>query len=47
MDTYTATIDSIGEWDGQEADAAQCWNRWVAPALVGVPHASGDEPLWS
>ena len=30
---FTATLDTIGEWDGAEAEAVACWNRAVAPEL--------------
>lgn len=33
MTTFTADLSSVGEWDGQEQDAVDCWNRYVAPAL--------------
>ena len=42
MNTYTATLDSIGDWDGQEAEASACWNRYIAPALGALEEQLGD-----
>ena len=42
MNTYTATLDSIGDWDGQEAEAVACWNRYIAPALLALEERLGD-----
>ena len=30
---FRATYDEMGDWGGQEQDAANCWNKYVAPAL--------------
>jgi len=42
METYTAELDSIGEWQGQEHEAVDCWNRWVAPALAALAEQLGE-----
>ena len=42
MKNHTATIDSMGDWDGQEAAAVHCWNRWIAPALVALEERMGE-----
>ena len=42
MNAYTATIDSIGEWDGQEAEAVECWNRYIPPALLALEDRLGE-----
>lgn len=38
-----ATIDSCGQWNGQEQEAVECWNRYVAPALLGLYARRADE----
>lgn len=42
METYTADLESIGEWQGQEQEAVDCWNRWVAPALAALDEQLGE-----
>lgn len=33
---FHATADEMGDWDGQEEEAAACWNKFVAPALLAL-----------
>ena len=42
MNTYNTTIEAIGNWDGQEAEAVECWNHWVAPALAALQERLGE-----
>lgn len=43
MTTYTATLDDIGQWDGQEYEAVACWNRYIAPELARCDARLADE----
>jgi hypothetical protein len=42
MKPFTAELESIGEWQGQEQEAVDCWNRWVAPALAALDEQLGE-----
>jgi len=42
MKPFTADLDSIGEWQGQEQEAVDCWNCWVAPALAALEKQLDD-----
>ena len=44
MKPFITEIDSIGEWDGQgqEREAVDCWNCWVAPALTSLAAQLGE-----
>jgi len=43
MAEFTATLESIGEWDGLEQDAVNCWNKYVSPALAQCYERLEDE----
>ena len=40
---YRANADEMGNWDGQEQEAADCWNRYIMPALVALHARREDE----
>lgn len=40
---FRATADEMGDWDGQEQEAAACWNKYVAPALLSLHESRADE----
>lgn len=33
---FRTTVDEMGDWDGQEQEAANCWNKYIAPALLSL-----------
>lgn len=33
---FTVDADWIGNWDGEEEQAAKVWNMWIAPALLAL-----------
>ena len=37
--TLIATLDSIGEWFGQEQEAVDLWNDYIAPVLFDLRDA--------
>ena len=44
MDKFTASPETVGEWHGQEIEAATCWNTYVAPELQKLHTQRIDEP---
>ena len=40
---FRATANEMGIWDGQEQEAADCWNKYVAPALMSLHERRADE----
>ena len=42
--SIVATIDNIGEWDGQEQAAVVLWNHYIAPALASLIEYQGIDP---
>lgn len=33
MDDFRVSVSDVGDWDGNEGEAAAAWNAFVAPAL--------------
>ena len=40
---FPAVASEVGDLDGQEQDAAICWNKYVAPALLRLYENRADE----